>query len=109
MDEKQKNSEHFNNSSSEKNVSSLKKFLSKPLFKADTKVAQYSGLGISLVITILLFLWLGMWLDGKFDTGVLFTLLLTFIGFAAGFYSFYLNIKKLTEKDKTENKKFNRY
>ncbi|MEZ4690692.1 MAG: AtpZ/AtpI family protein [Ignavibacteria bacterium] len=83
--------------------------LSKPLLKADSKVAQYSGLGISLVITILLFLWVGMWLDGKFDTGVLFTLILTFIGFAAGFYSFYLNIKKLTEKDKIENKKFNKY
>jgi len=109
MDEKQKNSEHDINDSSEKNVSSLKNFLSKPLFKADTKIAQYSGLGISLVVTILLFLWVGMWLDGKFDTGVLFTLLLTFIGFAAGFYSFYLNIKKLTEKDKTENKKFNKY
>lgn len=94
---------------SEKSDSSLKKILTKPLFKADSKIAQYSGLGVSLVVTILLFLWAGMWLDGKFDTGVLFTLILTFIGFAAGFYSFYLNIKKLTAKDKIENSKFNKY
>jgi F0F1-type ATP synthase assembly protein I len=109
MDQNQKNSEKSSDKSSENRDSSLKKILTKPLFKADTKVAQYSGLGISLVITILLFLWAGMWLDGKLDTGVLFTLTFAFIGFAAGFYSFYLNIKKLTEQDKIENKKFNKY
>lgn len=108
MDQNQKKSEESSDKNSG-NDSSLKKLLSKPLFKADTKLAQYSGLGISLVVTILLFLWAGMWLDGKFGTGVLFTLILTFIGFSAGFYSFYLNIKKLTEKDKTENKKYNKY
>lgn len=109
MDENQINSKKGLDKNSDKNSSSLKKILTKPLFKADSKIAQYSGLGISLVVTILLFLWVGMWLDGKFDTGVLFTLILTFIGFAAGFYSFYLNIKKLTEQEKIENKKFNKY
>lgn len=94
---------------SEKNKTSLKDVLSKPLFKTDSKIAQYSGLGITLVVTILIFLWVGKWLDGKFETGVLFTLILTFVGFAAGFYSFYLNIKKLTESDKKENPKFNKY
>jgi hypothetical protein len=36
---------------------------------------------------------------------------MTFIGFAAGFYSFYLNIKKLTEseKHKKENPKYNKF
>jgi ATP synthase protein I len=100
-------SEETNNS--EKNKSSLKNMLTKPFFTADSKFAQYSGLGVTLAVTILLFLWVGMWLDGKFETGVLFTLLLTFIGFAAGFYSFYLNIKNLTSKDKKENPKFNKY
>ncbi|MBK8984074.1 MAG: AtpZ/AtpI family protein [Ignavibacteria bacterium] len=93
----------------EKGESSLKKLLSKPLFKADSKVAQYSGLGVTLAVTILIFLWVGMWLDGKFQTGFLFTLSLTFIGFAAGFYSFYLNIKKLTKTDKKENPKYNKF
>ncbi|MFZ1321871.1 MAG: AtpZ/AtpI family protein [Ignavibacteria bacterium] len=101
------------NKSEEKGVdkkgSTLKKVLTKPLFKADSKIAQYSGLGVSLVVTILIFLWVGMWLDGKFETGFLFTLSLTFIGFAAGFYSFYLNIKKLTDADKKENPKYNKF
>lgn len=92
MDEGQKNSE--------KNRSSLKDFLSKPLIKTDSRTLQYSGMGITLVVTILIFFWVGRWLDGKFDTKVTFTLILTFVGFAAGFYSFYLNVKKLTDEEK---------
>jgi len=92
------------NKSEEKRESTLKKVLTKPLFKADSKIAQYSGLGVSLVVTILIFLWVGMWLDGKFETGFLFTLSLTFIGFAAGFYSFYL-----TDADKKENPNYNKF
>lgn len=90
---------------SEKNKSSLKDILSRPLIKVDNKVAQYSGLGITLTVTILIFFWIGKWIDGKADTSVVFTLIFTFIGFAAGFYSFYLNIKKLTEEDKKKDTK----
>lgn len=98
MDESQKNDG--------KNQSSFGKFLSNPLIKADSKSIQYSGLGITLVVTILIFFWIGRWLDGQFNTNVLFTLILSFVGFAAGFYSFYLNIKKLTEEEKKDNPKF---
>lgn len=101
MNESQKNSE--------KKKSSLKEVLSRPLIKVDNKVAQYSGLGLTLAVTILLFFWIGKWIDEKAGTTVVFTLILTFIGFAAGFYSFYLNIKKLTEEDKKENPKYNKF
>jgi F0F1-type ATP synthase assembly protein I len=101
MNESQKNSE--------KKKSSLKDVLSRPLIKVDNKVAQYSGLGLTLAVTILLFFWIGKWIDEKAGTTVVFTLILTFIGFAAGFYSFYLNIKKLTEEDKKENPKYNKF
>lgn len=97
MNESQKNSE--------KNKSSLKDILSRPLIKVDNKVAQYSGLGITLTVTILIFFWIGKWIDGIAGTTVVFTLIMTFIGFAAGFYSFYLNIKKLTEEDKKKDPK----
>ena len=97
MNESQKNSE--------KNKSSLKDILSRPLIKVDNKVAQYSGLGITLTVTILIFFWIGKWIDGMAGTTVVFTLIMTFIGFAAGFYSFYLNIKKLTEEDKKKDAK----
>ncbi len=97
MNESQKNSE--------KNKSSLKDILSRPLIKVDNKVAQYSGLGITLTVTILIFFWIGKWIDGIAGTTVVFTLIMTFIGFAAGFYSFYLNIKKLTEEDNKKDPK----
>lgn len=97
MNESQKNSE--------KNKSSLKDILSRPLIKVDNKVAQYSGLGITLTVTILIFFWIGKWIDDMAGTTVVFTLIMTFIGFAAGFYSFYLNIKKLTEEDKKKDPK----
>jgi ATP synthase protein I len=93
----------------EGNKSSLKDFLVRPVIKADSKALQYSSIGITLVGTILIFLWIGMWLDGKFETSPWFTLILTFVGFAGGFYSFYLNIKKMNSEDKKENPKFNKY
>lgn len=94
---------------SAKNKSSLKEFLTKPLFRTDSKTIQYSGLGISLMVTILVFFFIGKWIDSKLETGVLFTLILTFIGFGGGFYSFYLSIKRLTEQEKKENPKYNKY
>ncbi len=107
MDNKENIPDSNNNNSVKK--SSLKNFLSTPLIKTDSKTLQYSGLGMSLIVTIIVFFFIGKWLDGKFDTTVVFTLILTFIGFAAGFYSFYLNIKKLTAQDKKENPKYNKY
>jgi F0F1-type ATP synthase assembly protein I len=87
--------------------SSLKKFLVSPLIKSDSKALQYSGLGIQLVGTILVFLFIGVWLDGEFGTKFIWTLVLTFVGFAGGFYSFILTINKLTKEeaaDKSEKK-----
>lgn len=87
--------------------SSLKKFLVSPLIKSDSKALQYSGLGIQLVGTILVFLFIGVWLDGEFGTKFIWTLVLTFVGFAGGFYSFILTINKLTKEEdakKTEKK-----
>ena len=94
---------------SEEKKSGLPDFLTKPVIKTDNKTLQYSGLGITLVATILVFLWIGMWLDGKFSSSPWLTLVFTMIGFAGGFYSFYLNIKKLNSDDKKENPKFNKY
>lgn len=91
------------NSDSSKN-SSLKKFLVSPLIKSDSKALQYSGLGIQLVGTILVFLFIGVWLDGKFETKFVWTLILTFVGFAGGFYSFILTINKITKEEDAQRK-----
>ena len=89
-----------NNKSNKNKLSSLREILSKPIIKTESKTFQYSGLGIQLSATILIFLFIGVWLDKVFDTKFLFTLILTFIGFGGGFYSFYLTIKRLSENDK---------
>lgn len=89
--------------------SSLKDFLTRPVMKTDSKTMQYSGLGITLAVTILVFLFAGMWLDGKLGTKPWLTLIFTLIGFGGGFYSFYLSIRKLTADDEKENPRFNKY
>jgi F0F1-type ATP synthase assembly protein I len=86
--------------------SSFNKFLSTPLINAESKTIQYSGLGVQLAVTILVFLFIGVWLDKIFNTKFVFTLIFTFVGFGGGFYSFYLTIKNLNEEEK-KNKKNN--
>lgn len=86
-----------------KGKSSLKKFLNKPLIITDSSFIKYSGIGFQLVAVILIFLFLGIWLDGKFGTKFIFTLTLTIMGFFGGFYSFYLTIKDLNRKKDKKN------
>jgi F0F1-type ATP synthase assembly protein I len=84
-----------------KNKDFFKRFLSsKPL--VNSKSLQYSGLGVQLAVTILVFLFIGIWIDKALGTIFWFTLLFTLLGFFGGFYSFYLNIKKLNEDSKRE-------
>lgn len=87
-----------------KNKSSLKEFLNKPFISSDNSFIKYSGIGFQLVAVILVFLFIGIWLDGKFGTKYIFTLVLTILGFFGGFYSFYITIKDLNKKKNKENK-----
>lgn len=81
---------------------SLKDYLSKPLIVTDSRTLQYSGLGIQLAVTILIFLFIGIWLDKVFETKFIFTLILTLMGFGGGFYNFFLTIQKLSAQDKED-------
>ncbi len=51
--------------------------------------ASFAGLGIQLAISILLFLYLGQWLDGKFGTDPLLLIVGVFVGAAVGIYNMY--------------------
>ncbi|MBM4158353.1 MAG: AtpZ/AtpI family protein [Ignavibacteria bacterium] len=84
--------------------SSLINFFFKPYTITDNKALQYSGVGIQLAVTILVFLFVGIWLDKELDTKFIFTFLFTFIGFFGGFYSFYLTIKRLSESEEKNSK-----
>ena len=59
--------------------------------------APYLGLGIQLTATVVLMVFLGIWLDGKFGTSPYLTLVFSFLGIFAGMYHF---IKSVTRLDK---------
>lgn len=88
-----------------KNTDNFKNIFKNPLLKHDSDWVKYSGIGIELVVIILVFLFLGLWLDGKFQTKFIFTLILTIVGFISGFYNFYLTIKKISEERKNKKEK----
>lgn len=50
---------------------------------------KYAGLGFQFAAAILLFLWLGQWVDRKVGTDGPFLLLGVFVGAGAAFYSMY--------------------
>jgi F0F1-type ATP synthase assembly protein I len=54
--------------------------------------ASFAGAGISFVISILLFLYIGRWLDAKLGTAPWLLIAGVFVGAGAGFYSFYRRI-----------------
>lgn len=60
---------------------------------------KYMGLGVQFAGSILVFLWLGQWLDRKFETGVLFVLIGVFVGAGAAFYSMYRNLMADQRRD----------
>lgn len=54
--------------------------------------ASFAGAGAQFVLSILLFLYIGKWLDGRFGTAPWLLMIGAFVGAAAGFYSFYRRI-----------------
>jgi len=82
----------------------IKNFLFKPVLKSDSKVIKYSGLGIQLSATIIVFLFAGLWLDKHFETKFIFTLVFVFLGFVGVFYKIFAVLKEL-EQDRKDAKK----
>lgn len=58
---------------------------------------SYLGLGVQLAATVTVMAFIGVWLDGKFDTGPLLTVIFSFLGVASGLYTF---IKSVIKSDK---------
>lgn len=53
---------------------------------------QFTGYGLTMALSTLLFLLGGWWLDGKVGTTPLFTILGAFVGAGGGFYSLYRHV-----------------
>ncbi len=64
-------------------------------------IVYYFGLitqvGLTIILTLLMALFVGRYLDEKFNLNGIFTILFIFIGIGAGFYSVY---KQIIDKDK---------
>jgi len=58
-------------------------------------IAPFLNLGLQMAITILVFVLLGWWLDGRFDKSPLFILIFSFVGIFGAFYNFFRAINKI--------------
>lgn len=63
------------------------------------------GVGLQFAASILLFLFVGMWLDGKLGTGPWLLILGVFVGGSAGFYSMYRRLVIEPREREKETKK----
>lgn len=57
----------------------------------------YLGLGLELAVTVIVMVFLGIWLDGEFNTSPWLTIVFSFLGIATALYSF---IKTALKSDK---------
>jgi F0F1-type ATP synthase assembly protein I len=60
---------------------------------------DFAGVGIQFAITLVLFVFLGSWLDKRFETGPLFVVLGLFVGGGGGFYSLYRKVAAAQKAD----------
>ena len=58
------------------------------------EVGPYLGLGMQLAITVTVMVFLGIWLDEKFDLSPVLTIVLASIGVSAGLYNFIKSVIK---------------
>ncbi|MCP4119255.1 MAG: AtpZ/AtpI family protein [Desulfobacteraceae bacterium] len=58
------------------------------------ELAYYSSLGLSVALSIFIGLFFGVWLDGKFETSPVLTLLFLGFGIAAGFRNLVMAAKR---------------
>lgn len=68
------------------------------LLASTRDISPYLGLGLQLAASILVFLFLGRWVDGKLGTYPLFMVIGAFIGAAGGMISFIRTVLKHEEK-----------
>ncbi|SLM30128.1 AtpI2 [Desulfamplus magnetovallimortis] len=59
--------------------------MAKKKFSTVRELAYYSSLGLTVALSIFIGLFLGVWLDGVFDTKPVLTMVFLGFGIAAGF------------------------
>lgn len=57
-------------------------------------IGNYLGLGLQLAVTVVVMVFLGIWLDKKLDTNPWMTVVCSFLGIFAALYSFVKTVIK---------------
>ena len=70
-----------------------------------TSAATYAGLGLQLALSIVLFLYLGQWLDRRLGTYPWLTMLGVFVGAGAAFYAMYRRLMADQRREESLHKK----
>jgi len=70
-------------------------------------VGSFAGAGLQFAISLVLFLFLGQWIDRKLGTSPLFLIAGVFLGGGAAFYSMYRKLSAAQKAD-DERRKQNR-
>ena len=70
--------------------------------RVERKYLRFAGVGIQFALTILFLTLLGIWLDGRFGTGALFTIVLLLLGFVGGTWSLVQQVLGAEKRDKKE-------
>ena|SRR5689334_20005577 len=61
--------------------------------------AEYAGAGLQLAMTLVAFMFLGIWLDKRLGGSPWFVLICVFVGAGAGFYSIYRKLMGSAKRD----------
>jgi ATP synthase protein I len=69
-----------------------------------TSITQFAGVGLQFALSILVFLYVGQWLDKKLGTGPWLLLVGVFLGAGASFYSMYRKLMAAQARDEAARK-----
>ena len=67
--------------------------------------SEFAGVGLQFAVSIVLFLFLGQWLDKKFGTGPILLIVCVFVGAGAAFYSMYRKLMAANAAEDAARKK----
>lgn len=58
------------------------------------EVGPYLGLGVQLAVIVTVMVFIGIWLDGQFETKPVMTIIFAFLGVFTGLYTFIKSVLK---------------
>ncbi|MFO7446106.1 MAG: AtpZ/AtpI family protein [Ignavibacteriaceae bacterium] len=71
-----------------------KPFNDEGLSKIYREIGPYIGLGMQLAVTVGIMVFIGIWLDGRFETTPMLTVIFAFLGVFIGMYAFIKTVMK---------------